>query len=168
MRRLVLLAFGPLLVLGLVSCSSKAPTVSQAGPALTSVHLPSEILGLHVVRENVQANLKGINQSYLQSIGLFSFREQSKLLRATIEIGIFNKLAPATEARFRSNIVGGFGGSVPLQLRVGRTKVYLASGQDQNSFTWFDDKAFYVLSVRSDFPFQRTLLRDLLNTAIVR
>ncbi len=168
MRRFVLLAFGPLLVLLSACASGKAPQASPTAKPLVNVDLPSELLGLHVTPESVQGNVKGIDQTYLQSIGLFSFREKSKLLRATLEIGVFNKLAPATKADFRSTIIGGLGGSVPIQLRMGQTSVYLATGADQNLFTWFDDKAFYVLSMRSDFPFQRTLLRDLVNTRIVR
>jgi hypothetical protein len=166
-RRFVLLAFGPLLV-ALVSCSStKTPAVTQTTHTITNVNLPSEILGLHISQENVQGTIKGITGTYLQSLGLFSFREKSNLLRATLQVGIFNKLAPATKAHFRSSIIGQVGSSVPVQLRMGTTKVYLSTGTEQNIFTWFDDKAFYVLSMRGDFPFQRTLLRDLIGIQIV-
>ena len=168
MRALVVLALGPLLI-ALASCSAtKAPAATDTTGQVTSVNLPSEILGLHIVSENVQGTIKGVSGTYLQSLGLFSFREKSNLLRATLQVGVFNKLAPATLDRFRSSIIGQLGSSVPIQVRMGTRKIYVSTGTEQNIFTWFDDKAFYVLSVRSDFPFQRTLLRDLVAIQIAQ
>jgi hypothetical protein len=39
--------------------------------------------------------------------------------------------------------------------------VFLSAGTEQNIFSWFDPKGFYVLSVRGDYPFSRTLVRRL-------
>jgi hypothetical protein len=46
--------------------------------------------------------------------------------------------------------------------------VYLTTGNDQNIFMWFADRGFFVLSVRDDYEFPRTLLRRLVEMEIVR
>ena len=57
--------------------------------------------------------------------------------------------------------------STSIRLRVGRSDVWLSSGSDQSVFSWFSGNAFYVLSVRSDYPFQRTLLRKLMDASVL-
>ena len=59
------------------------------------------------------------------------------------------------------------GSTVPVRIRVGSTDVYLSAGTDQSIYTWFADDAFYVMSVRSDYPFPRTLLRKLVEAKIL-
>ena len=148
-----------------MSCSSKAPAATASQTTDTaSVNLPSEILGLKVVRENVKANLTDLSGSYLQSIGLFSFRESSKLLRATLQVGRFNDVAKEQQAKIRDSIIGQLGSSVPVELRAGTHQVWLSTGSEQNIFTWFDSHDFYVLSIRSDYAFPRTLVRKLLDS----
>ena len=146
------------------ACSSgeAASSVARA-PVDADVRLPSRILGLKVVRENVRANLSNVQKTYLQSVGLFSFREGDDLLRATIQVGRFNEVAEPRKQAFRNAIIGQLGSTVPVQLRVGNRPVYLATGSEQNIFSWFDDVGFYVLSIRSDYEFPRTLLRQLLD-----
>jgi hypothetical protein len=146
----------------MLACCGSSATPSAANTLTeTKVDLPSQILGLHIVRENVRANLRGINGTYLKGVGLFSFREKSKLLRATLQVGAFNDVAPAQKAHFRDAIVGQLGSSVPVELRLSRQRVFLSAGTEQNIFSWFDPKGFYVLSVRGDYPFSRTLVRRL-------
>ena len=167
MRFLAVLAFGPLLFLAACSSDKAAPNASPVSSvAASDVSLPSEILGLKVVRENVKANLADVSETYLSSVGLFSFREKSNLLRATIEVGRFNEQAKQDQKKFRGQIIGQLGASVPVELRVGSKPVYLATGSDQNIFAWFDSKAFYVLSIRSDYQFPRTLLRKLVDSRL--
>jgi hypothetical protein len=146
------------------ACSSGEASSSVArAPEGAEARLPSKILGLKVVRENVRANLSNVQKTYLQSVGLFSFREGDDLLRATIQVGRFNDVAEPRKERFRNAIIGQLGSTVPIQLRVGDRAVYLASGSEQNIFSWFDDVGFYVLSIRSDYAFPRSLLRQLLD-----
>jgi hypothetical protein len=167
--RILLLLSAASLLLG-PACSSSSDAVAASTPAPASVYevdLPARVLGLRVVSENIRANLSRIQQSYLQSVGLFSFRESNDLLRATLQVGRFNDVADAQKARFRDSIIGQLGSSVPIRLRVGSRSVYLATGSDQNIFTWFDRKGFYVLSIRSDYPFPRTMMRKLLNTELL-
>jgi hypothetical protein len=160
-----LIAAGCLAATAMTSaCSSETDAAASTAraPADTEVALPSKILGLKVVKENVRANLSNVQQTYLQSVGLFSFREGDDLLRATIQIGRFNDVADQDKARFRDEIIGELGATVPVKLRVGDDTVYLSTGSDTNIFSWFDDVGFYVLSIRSDFAFPRTLLRKLI------
>lgn len=164
-RRLA--AAGTIVVLAALAsaCSSgtdASPRTVRA-PVESEVALPSQILGLKVVRENVKANLSNVQQTYLQSVGLFSFREGDDLLRATIQVGRFNDVADQDKARFRDGIIGQLGATVPVKLRIDERTVYLSTGSDTNIFSWFDEVGFYVLSIRSDYAFPRTLLRKLLD-----
>jgi hypothetical protein len=151
------------------SCSSEgdAAATTARAPAATEVKLPSRLLGLRVVSENIKGNLGRIQQTYLQSVGLFSFRERNDLLRATLQVGRFNDVAEQDKARFRDGIIGQLGSSVPVTLKVGDRTVYLSTGSDQNIFSWFDDAGFYVLSIRSDYAFPRTMMRKLLESDLL-
>ena len=165
--RPILAAFALLLAATSAACgnSSQAETVSQPAPAV--VNLPSKLVGLRVVRENVSGELQGVSASYLDSLGLFSFREKSNLLRATLQIGRFNKVAKPNQSRFRDAVIAQLGSTIPVRIRVGQTDVWLSAGTDQSIYTWFGADSFYVMSVRSDYPFPRTLLRKLLDTKLL-
>lgn len=158
------------LLLFLPACGDESQAVQQQprAPSKAVVSLPSQILGLRVVEENVTQQVRGVSGTYLDSLGLFSFREEDDLLRGTLQIGRFNDVAEPERRRFRDAIIAQLGSTVPLQLRVGERDVWLTSGTEQNIFTWFDPKGFYVLSVRSDYSFPRSLLRRLLETEILR
>jgi hypothetical protein len=168
--RRVLLVTSAACILLVPACSSSSEAESPSTPLPASayeVNLPSRLLGLKVVSENIRSNLSQIQQSYLQGLGLFSFREGNDLLRATLQVGRFNDVADQKKTKFQSAIIGQLGSSVPIRLRVGDSSVYLATGSDQNIFSWFDDRGFYVLSIRSDYPFPRTMMRKLLNMELL-
>lgn len=167
-RVLALLVAACALTASACSSSSEAETPGTPAPASAyEVKLPQRLLGLRVVSENIRANLSRIQQSYLRGVGLFSFREGDDLLRATLQVGAFNDVADSKKADFRDAIIGQLGSSVPIPLRVGERTVYLSTGSDQNIFSWFDEKGFYVLSVRSDYAFPRTMMRRLLNMELL-
>lgn len=155
---------GLALLFTLASCNGDGESVERAAPVSAVAKLPSQVLGLKVVPENVTSDVRGVSRTYVDSLGLFSFREENDLLRATVQIGRFNDVAEPQKARFRNAIVAQLGSTVPTQVRVGEKVTYLTTGSEQTIFTWFDDKGFYVLSVRSDYPFSRTLLRRLVET----
>jgi hypothetical protein len=161
------LAACALLVL-LPACGESSEAVARRPPGKAVVSLPSQILGLKVVEENVASEIRGVSETYLDSVGLFSFREADDLLRATLQVGRFNEVAEPQRQRFREAIIAQLGSTVPIQLRVGDRDVWLTSGTEQNIFTWFDNQGFYVLSVRSDYAFPRTLLRRLLEADLLR
>jgi hypothetical protein len=154
-------AFALLVAAASTACGggSKAETITK--PTAAVVNLPSRLVGLRVVRENVTSQLQGVSASYLDSVGLFSFREKSNLLRGTLQVGRFNKVAHPDQSRFRDGVIAQLGSTIPVRVRVGHTDVWLSAGTDQSIYTWFSGEAFYVLSVRSDYPFPRTLLRKL-------
>ena len=165
MRRPIVAAFA--LLLSAAACGGGTQASTASTPVKASVNLPSKVLGLRVVREDVSSEVKGVTATYLDSIGLFSFREKSNLLRATLQVGRFNKVASPQQSKFRDAIIGQLGSTVPIRLRVGNSDVWLSSGSDQSVFSWFSGNAFYVLSVRSDYPFQRTLLRELMDAEVL-
>lgn len=167
-RVLPLVSAACILLASSACSSSEAETAPTPAPVSAyEVNLPQQLLGLRVVAENIRSNLDRIQQSYLQGLGLFSFREGNDLLRATLQVGRFNDVADQKKTTFQNAIIGQLGSSVPIKLRVGDRTVYLATGSDQNIFSWFDDKGFYVLSVRSDYAFPRTMMRKLLKMELL-
>ena len=126
----------------------EAPTIS----------LPIQILGLAVHRENVSAQIEQVERPYLDSVGMFSFREDD-LLRATLQVSRFNRLARPNSNSFRRSVIGLLGAQNPQQITVGDKVVYSTSGNEQNIFVWFEDRGLFVLSVHQEFEFPRTLLR---------
>jgi hypothetical protein len=168
LRRVLLMTSAACVLLAPACSSSEAETPPTPAPASAyEVNLPGQLLGLKVVSENIRSNLSQIQQSYLQGLGLFSFREGNDLLRATLQVGRFNDVAETKKTKFQNAIIGQLGSSVPIRLRVGDRSVYLSTGSDQNIFSWFDEKGFYVLSIRSDYPFPRTMMRKLLKMELL-
>jgi hypothetical protein len=157
-----------LAAVSLTACSSDDPEPARNVTAEpSSARLPAKVLGLEVVEEKVGQNISDVQRTYLRSIGLFSFREGDDLLRATLQVSEFNEVAPNERERFRDSVIGQLGTSVPIELRVGEEKLFLAAGGEQNIYAWFDDHGFYALSVRSDYPFPRTMVRKLLGLEIL-
>lgn len=173
MRKIRLTAAVVALAALAVACSkadaSKATDATPSPVPSASVNLPTQILGLRLVEEDVTKQLKRVGASYLDSISLFGFREQNtkKTLRATLQTGRFNSLADISSKTFRSRIVGQIGTSVPQELRVGRQPVYMSAGELQYTFLWFADRWLYVLTVRRDYPFARTLVRKLVEGSLL-
>lgn len=166
MRRPALAALA--LLLAVAACDSGSEAHERPAAARAVAKLPSQLLGLKVVEENVTRDIRGVSRTYVDSLGLFSFRESDDLLRATLQIGRFNDVAEPRKQKFRNAIVAQLGATSPTQVRVGNTITYLTSGSEQSIFSWFDPKGFYVLSIRSDYPFPRALLRKLVETKFLR
>ena len=135
-------------------------TATQSTPTPVPVRFPTKILGMDVTTEDVKKQVTKIGESYFDSLSLFGFREK-KLLRGTLQIGHFNSLAEPDDPTFRRTLWGQFGSSVPQELRLGDMTTYLSAGQLQYQVLWFAGDWMYVLTVRRDFPFTRTLLRRL-------
>lgn len=140
----------------------KSLTGKKAAPV---VALPSQILGLKVAQENISSDLKKVKRPYIDSVGLFSLREED-LLRASIQIGRFNSLARPGSSKFRLSIIALLGVSKPLEFKAGDTVIYSTSGNRQNIFVWFKERSLFVLSVHQDYEFPRTLLRRILSYEI--
>lgn len=149
-------------VLTMVACGGKrgveaaSPKVETAG-----ISLPRQLLGLQVGAEDVSKKLALAKRPYIDSVGLFSFREND-LVRATFQVSRFNRLANPGSSSFRSSIIGLVGSSQPQQVRVGDTIVYVTTGNEQNIYVWFEGRGFFVLTSHREYEFPRTLLRRLL------
>jgi len=126
--------------------------------------LPSEVLGLNVHDEHTTIDTKVTkqNRSYVDAIGLLSFR-RGDLLQATLQISRLTNAAARHPDRFRSTVLQGVLGSArePTPFRIENHKVYLTSGDQQSIALWFQGKSLYLLTVRSDFKQPRTLLREI-------
>lgn len=125
------------------------------------ISLPSQILGLQVKTEDVSKQLNVAKRPYIKNVGLFSLRE-GDLVRSTFQISHFNDLARPDSSEFRSSIIGLLGASRPQRILVGDVLVYITSGNEQHIFAWFEDEAFYVLTVHQEYEFPRTLLRRMI------
>lgn len=147
----------------LVAAACGAETIETPGRAEPPVvQLPSQLVGLNVVQEDIATDLEGVQRPYVDSVAVFSLREE-KILRATLEVARFNSLARPRESRFRGSIVSVVGGRKPAEIRVGDSAVYATTGTKQNIYTWFRGKGLFVLGVQEDFPFPRTLLRRMID-----
>ena len=122
------------------------------------VKVPSQILGLLVAPEDVSAQTNDVERPYLDAVAVFSLREED-LLRATLQVGRFNRIARPNQAAFRKQVVSTVGGTVAEEMTVEGLSVYATSGTDQQLYSWIDGDGFYVLSIHKDFEFPRTLLR---------
>jgi hypothetical protein len=160
---LKLFGLGLVLLALTTACSSGVRVITGGGDVQSPViAIPTQILGLKTAQEDVSKKLTDIRRPYLDAVAVFSLRED-ELLRATLQLSRFNRLARPGSDRFRASVIGLLGSSRPLALRVGDTTVYSTSGNKQNVFVWFAGRGFYVLSVHQDYNFPRTLLRKVID-----
>ncbi len=129
------------------------------------IKVPGQILGLAVQPEDISSQVKSVDRPYVDSVGMFSLREED-LLRATFQVARFNGLARPEEKKFRNEIIGLVGSSDPQEIRVNDTIVYSTAGNQQQVYLWFKGNGYFVLSVHQDFEFPRTLLRRVVTLPI--
>lgn len=149
-----------LLVLPVAACGGGG--VSQAGtddPG--SLRLPTQVVGLRVQQEDVQPQLEEVERPYVDSVAVFSLREED-LLRATLQVAHFNRLARPGDEQFRGDVLSTIGGQEPVEFTVEDTTVTATGNTDQDIFAWFEGDRMFILSVARDFEFPRTLLRRIL------
>ena len=155
--RPVLAAFAAMCVLGGWSCAGGAEEADAEREA-ARLRLPQQIVGLQVGAEKLGTGLEKIDRPYVDTVALFSLREE-ELLKASLQVNRFNRAARPGDRDFQQTIVGTIGGSSPSRVRVGEEEVYATTASDQDVFTWFDGDGMFVLAVQKDFAFPRTLLR---------
>lgn len=126
------------------------------------VTLPSQVLGLKVAKEQVSKDVLKVDRPYIDSVGIFSMREND-LLRATLQVSRMNAVARPKSNSFRNSIINLMGTTSPQKLLVSDTVVYNTAGNKQSLFVWFEGRGFYVLSVHEDYEFPRTLLRRMID-----
>lgn len=156
------------LILAMVAAGCSAGGIRAGGDDAPRVRIPGQILGLTVTPEDISGRVEDVDRSYLNSVGMFSFRDDD-LLRATLQVGRFNSAGRLRDnpEQFRSAIISLLGTEAPQELRVGDTQVFSTSGNEQIVYVWFDGSAMFVLSVHREFEFPRTLLRRTLTVELV-
>jgi hypothetical protein len=165
-RLLVPIAGLCLVALAAVACGGEtsAAATNQSGEPAPSIKLPSRLLGLKVTNEDISSSLQQNQQAFIDSVGLFAFRRSKDVLEATMQVSRFSPGARPEASNFRGSIISRIGGTNPRVVRVGKQSLYLTSGRDQVVFVWFKKRGFFVLTVRRDYAFPRTLLRRILES----
>jgi hypothetical protein len=136
--------------------SGRHPSPGRHGP-------PDEILGLTVQKEEVAKVLAGEKRPlYVDRVGLYSFREPSKLLQGTLEIAHFRAGTPADSSEFQQTIVGHLGSSVPIVVRVDGQPVYVTTSKGLTLAVWFRDDHMLALAIRNTYGRPKELLRQTL------
>jgi hypothetical protein len=155
------LRFGvALLVLALGTASvSAAPSVTSS-PSAGTHGPPDKIMGLDVQKEDIAKVLTQDKRAlYVDRVGLYSFREQNKLLQATLEIARFRSSAPWRSGDFQLSIVGHIGSSVPIVVRAGSQPVYVTTSKGLTLAVWFKDGYLVTLAIRRSYAQPKELLR---------
>lgn len=165
--RLLAPALGLCCAMALTACGGSDEAAEARSVTPPSIGLPSLVLGLTMEPEDIDASLaQGAEQPFVDSVGLFAFREREDLLQATLQVSRFTDEARPEDGTFRGAIVSRIGGTNPRKVRVGDQELFVTTGRNQNVFIWFEEKGFFVLTVRNDYPFPRTLLRRILGLDI--
>lgn len=159
MRKGLSLLLGGLCAFLLASCGGSNGTGAATGnTSPTALDIPSQLVGLVVQQEDIQKELEQVDRAYVDSVSIFSFRDED-LLRATLQIGRFNRLARPDDPEFRREITATIGGREPVTLKVGDTIVTATTVTEQDVYAWFSENGMFILSIAADYEFPRTLLR---------
>lgn len=127
--------------------------------------LPPELNGLEVRQEEITATIKEQDRSYVDAVGLYSFRKKD-LLQATLQVSKFSKSAKYTTRKFRQAVILQIGTTVPKEARMAGHTVYVTTGKKQSVVIWFEGPYVLVLSSREDFTGARNLLRSMLEVKL--
>ncbi len=155
--RIVLAASAAACLLFVVGCNEPAED-ANAETDPVRLQIPQQLVGLKVGPEKVGESLKKIARPNVDTVAVFSMRED-ELLRASLQVNRFNRAARPDDREFREGIIGTMGASTPLALRVGDKTVFATTASEQTVFVWFDEGGMFVLTVQKEFEFPRTLLR---------
>lgn len=159
---------------GIVACPSpytkgfhKAPANVPPGcpgpcPAL-SVSTPATMGGLVVGREDPCGDFQSSNTTRaLDAVALFSVREPTQLLIATLEVGRFSPAAPLGDTGFRDGVISQIGQTTPQALWLEGHPVYATSSPGLTLICWFKGRYLFVLAVRNNYDQPKSILRDAL------
>jgi hypothetical protein len=147
------------------ACGGAKATEKHTIQQLPGNLLPAEVNGLEVRQEEITSTIKEQNRSYVDAVGLYSFRKKD-LLQSTLQVSKFSKDAKYTTRKFKQAIIGQIGTTVPKQARMGDRTVYVTTGKKQSVVIWFTGPYVMVLSSREDFTGARNLLRTLLDVKL--
>ena len=139
--------------------------VPGAGSTSTDVKHgpPDQMVGLNVVKEDIAKTLaQDKSPLYTDRVGLYSLRDPSKLLEATLEIGHFRSGYQTNSTQFQQSIVGNIGSTQPITIRLGVTPVYISSAKGLVLAVWFNGDYMLTLAIRRTFQKDKELLREAL------
>ncbi len=154
----LLLSVVPTIPASAAGTATPTPSAAQAqhGP-------PATMLSLNVKKEDIAKVLAGETRAlYVDRVALYSLRETSNLLEATIEIGHFRSGTQWASEDFQLSIVGQLGSSVPVLVRVGSNIVYLTSSKGLTIAIWYGGGYMLALAIRNTFTQPKELLRQAL------
>ena len=133
-------------------------TAGEVIEQLPADFMPSEIRGLPVTREDMSDSIAGVEDAFVESVGLYAMR-RDELVQATLQVSLFRENAPLHTARFRTSLVSQIGGAKAQAFRMSEDTVYRTTGRKQVISLWFRDQYMFVLSVRDTYEEPRGLLR---------
>ena len=163
-RRLLVVVAALVVGLGLGGCSGSEHKRVSPG-AIKTLELPdapADLLGLRLQREDVSATTQRVNLAFVDSVALYSLRNDKDLVQATLQVSRFAPEARTQKASFREAVVNQIGSAKPRAFRLGKRTVYLTTGTKQSIAVWFDGDHLFVLASRADYDTPRTLLRKAL------
>jgi hypothetical protein len=151
------------LATALLSVVPLVPLAAQPATGTVGHGPPDTMVGLDVKKEDVAKVLATDKRAlYVDRVGLYSFREQSKLLQATLEIAHFRSGTPSNTQNFQLSVVGNVGSSVPIIVRVGDKPVYVTTKKGLLIAIWFKDDYMIALAIRNTYKQPKQLLRQAL------
>jgi hypothetical protein len=163
-RRLGSLVLAAALAVGAGACGGSGEKV-QRGTAIKPLELPglpTELLGLKVQKEDVSATTDRVKLAFVDSVALYSLRNDKDVVQATLQVSHFAKEARTGKASFREAVVDQIGSARPRAFRLGKETVHLTTGTKQSIAVWFKGDTLFVLASRADYDTPRTLLRKAL------
>jgi hypothetical protein len=138
------------------------PVAGKSISPLSSSLLPTKVLDLNVTSEDVSDQLATQNRAFVRQVSLFGLRK-GDLLKATLQVSVFNDEAKLDRAAFRNRILRDIGRTVPQEVRLGDERVHVTTGNRQTIAVWFKGDDMLILSVRADYEQPRSLLRAVLD-----
>ena len=149
--------------LGASACGGEAVagTAGKEIEQLPADLLPSELLGLPVVQEDMSGTVASVEDAFVEAVGLYSMRRED-LLQATLQVSRFREDAPVEKAGFRSSLVNQIGGTRVQRFRMGDDVIYRTTGRKQTISMWYQGEYLFVLSARETYESPRALLREAL------
>jgi len=143
-------------------CGDKAVVQNTAAiQPLPASTMPARINGLHVTAEPLAPLLKGVKESDAVAAGFYALR-LGRTLEATLQVTRFREREHASSPAVQQRVVNQIGASEPTLTRLPEGSAYLSLSNDQRLGVWFRGATMYVLTVRSDYPYPRSLIRSAL------
>jgi hypothetical protein len=152
-------------MLGAIVCAASGSVLAAPGSATKApagVHMPGDILGMAVQPEDVAKKVAGEKGPlYVDQVSLFSLRESSQLLEATVQLGRFRSSELQLTEDFQRSIVLQVG-PLPTIVRVDGQQVFITTVKGLTTTVWFRHGYMGVLSIRKTYKQPKALLRAVL------